>query len=378
MLSPMAGVTNLPFRSLCASFAKKGANLHGDLPTGIFMNEMLSARALAGHINKVKAKLTYAQNEPMRSCQLYVLDPEYSYLAAKQIVENDLADHIDLNFGCPVKKVTKNGGGSVIPSNPKLLREIVRSVKSGIDEGLKINTKKNNFELSAKFRLGIDEDEIFYLRTAQICVEEGCSLLTLHARTTAQFYSGDAAWKHIKLLKDNAPKNILIFGNGDIWSANDAKNMLDETGADGVCIGRGAVGRPWLFYDLANLFTSNSYLQYTPDLSEVVEIMLDHLDSTTNWIKRQNELSKPISSQKNTFTDYEQIAIRSFRAHIPGYIKGFNLNGLKSEIMSANSKEALVKVLSKLDLTQHYPVEVGNLPRGRRKAAKKVFMPQGW
>jgi tRNA-dihydrouridine synthase len=166
MLSPMAGVTNAPFRQICKEYG-------GDL--GLYVDEMVAARSISGHIRKVRPRITFAPNEDFRSLQLHCLEPEYAGMAAESIVRLDLADHIDLNFGCPVKKITKNGGGSAIPLRPELLRDIIRTVKQNAGD----------LPISAKFRLGFDESHMHYLQTGEIAYQEGCELVTLHARTTA-------------------------------------------------------------------------------------------------------------------------------------------------------------------------------------------------
>jgi nifR3 family TIM-barrel protein len=374
MLSPMAGLTNLPYRELCNEYARRGINTKLDnVEPGLFVDEMVAARAVAGKISKVRAKMTFAPNETFRSVQLYVSDPQWAYKAALQIAKENLADHIDLNFGCPVKKVTKNGGGSALMTNPKLLREIIKATVNGVSDG---GTLERKIPVSAKFRLGFTSDELSYLRTAQIAVEEGCELLTMHCRTTEQFYSGIADWSHLNILRSETPENIPIFGNGDIWGVQDAFRMLEETGVNGVAIGRGATGRPWLFQNLASALTcqnDETTQVVRPTLGEVVDIILGHLESSIDWIRTQHPEFQELGEK-----GAEGVAIRSFRANLGPYLKGFPVKDMKIEIMNAKSQIDLENALKTLPRDIPYPESVEDQPRGRTKPARKVYLPPKW
>jgi nifR3 family TIM-barrel protein len=232
VLAPMAGITNAPFRALCR---EQGA--------GLFVCEMITTRALVERNPRTLRMVRFAESESPRSIQLYGVDPDTVGLAVKMIVEEDLADHIDLNFGCPVPKVTKRGGGSALPYKRNLLRRILRAAVANAGP----------LPVTMKMRKGIDEDHLTYLDAGRIAVEEGIAAIALHARTARQHYGGVADWDAIARLKE-AVRDIPVLGNGDIWSADDALRMVAATGCDGVVVGRGCLGRPWLFKDLANAF----------------------------------------------------------------------------------------------------------------------------
>ncbi|GHT82730.1 tRNA dihydrouridine synthase DusB [Actinomycetota bacterium] len=341
------------------------ANENSIIP-GLFVDEMVSARALSGHIAKVQRKIQFGEHEKFRSLQFYVLDPEHSYKAAKQVAEQNIADHIDLNFGCSVKKVMKTGGGASITVEPDLLREIVRAVVAGVKDA------GSSIPVSAKFRLGLDDDDLNYLQTAQIAVEEGCQLLTLHARTAKQFYSGSADWSHIKTLRSETPDSVLVFANGDIWGVQDAARCLEFTGADGVAIGRGCMGRPWIFRELKHFFETGSAVAIRPSLGDVVDIMLRHAELTVQWTSKQHEFSP---AEPTAADGYETKAIKAFRANLGPYLKGFPVKQFKLDIMRATTLDELTRALGRLDRSAQYAPEIENAPRGRTKAQKKVYLP---
>ncbi|MGJ3559489.1 tRNA dihydrouridine synthase DusB [Streptomyces sp. INA 01156] len=230
VLAPMAGITNAPFRTLCREFS--GGK-------GLFVSEMITTRALVERNEKTMQLIRFDASETPRSIQLYGVDPATVGKAVRMIAEEDLADHIDLNFGCPVPKVTRKGGGSALPYKRNLLRSILREAVSGAGD----------LPVTMKMRKGIDDDHLTYLDAGRIAVEEGVSAVALHGRTAAQHYGGTADWEAIARLKEHVPE-IPVLGNGDIWSADDALRMVRETGCDGVVVGRGCLGRPWLFADL--------------------------------------------------------------------------------------------------------------------------------
>ena len=226
----MAGVTNYPFRSVCREFG-----------AGLYVSEMITARGyLAG--NRLTCLLASSRpGETPRSVQIYGSDPiDVGEMAASLVDEG--VDHLDMNFGCPVPKVTRHGGGSAIPVKPRLLARIVRAaVQSAGDVPVTIKVRK-----------GIDDDLLTYLDAGRIAQEEGAAAIGLHARTAAQLYSGEARWDAIGELKRSV--SIPVLGNGDIWECWDALRMMRATGCDAVIVGRGCLGRPWLFRDLAAVF----------------------------------------------------------------------------------------------------------------------------
>ncbi|CAM5414954.1 tRNA-dihydrouridine synthase OS=Streptomyces tendae OX=1932 GN=dusB PE=3 SV=1 [Streptomyces tendae] len=256
VLAPMAGITNAPFRTLCREFSAG---------KGLFVSEMITTRALVERNEKTMQLIRFDATETPRSIQLYGVDPVTVGKAVRMIAEEDLADHIDLNFGCPVPKVTRKGGGSALPYKRNLLRAIVREAVTGAGD----------LPVTMKMRKGIDDDHLTCLDAGRIAVEEGVSAIALHGRTTAQHYGGTADWDAIARLKEHVPE-IPVLGNGDIWSAEDALRMVRETGCDGVVVGRGCLGRPWLFADLVAAFEGRTDAFVRPTLREVADVMVRH------------------------------------------------------------------------------------------------------
>ncbi|MGH3096137.1 MAG: tRNA dihydrouridine synthase DusB, partial [Streptosporangiales bacterium] len=225
-LAPMAGVTNAPFRALCRE--------HG---AGLYVSEMVTARALVEQNPATMRMVTFGPEERPRSVQLYGVEPGVVGRAVSLLVEQDLADHVDLNFGCPVPKVTRRGGGAALPYKRPLLRAIVRAAVQAA----------GSLPVTVKMRKGIDEENLTYLDAGRIAEDCGAATVALHARTAAQHYSGQADWSAIARLKEAV--TIPVLGNGDLWEAADAIAMRRQTGCDGVVVGRGCLGRPWLFRD---------------------------------------------------------------------------------------------------------------------------------
>lgn len=239
-LAPMAGVTNIAFRTLCR---EQELERTGTV-SGLYICEMITARALVHRNEKTLHMTTFGPHEDVRSLQLYTVDPEYTFKAAKMIADEGIADHIDMNFGCPVPKVTKRGGGSALPYKRRLFGNIVAAAVKGV-EG-------TNIPVTVKFRMGIDQDHLTHLDAGRIAAEEGAAAVTLHARTAAERYSGDAHWDEIGKLKEHlAHTNVPVLGNGDIFKPTDAVDMIEASGCDGVVVGRGCLGRPWLFAGLS-------------------------------------------------------------------------------------------------------------------------------
>src|SRR5690554_6206847 len=338
ILAPMAGVTNWPFRELCRRFG-----------AGLYISEMITARPLAEGRAKTLKLADFGPNESPRSLQLYGVDPYYVGVAVKRLVDEGRIDHLDMNFGCPVPKVTRKGGGAAIPAKPLLLASIVRAaVKNAGDVPVTI-----------KFRMGIDDDLLTYLDAGKIAQEEGCAGVSLHARTAAQLYDGEARWEAIGELK--AALDIPVFGNGDIWEAWDALRMMRETGCDGVVVGRGCLGRPWLFRDLAEVFAGREPPD-PPCFGEVVEVMLGHARDLVAWLG-------------------EPHAMRMFRKHSSWYIKGFRGSApLRARLMQVSSLAELEDVLrsSEIDPAHPFPPEAMRVPRGKTAGRQKVTLPDGF
>lgn len=339
VLAPMAGITNAPFRTLCREFS--GGK-------GLFVSEMITTRALVERNEKTMQLVRFGPAETPRSIQLYGVDPATVGKAVRMIAEEDLADHIDLNFGCPVPKVTRKGGGSALPYKRNLLRAILREAVAGAD-GLPV---------TMKMRKGIDEDHLTALDAGRIAVEEGISAIALHGRTAAQHYGGTADWESIARLKEHVPE-IPVLGNGDIWCAQDAVRMMRETGCDGVVVGRGCLGRPWLFGDLVALFEGTA-APAAPSLREVSDVMLRHATLLGEWLGD------------------EARGVIDFRKHVAWYLKGFSVGSeMRKRLAVTSSLAELAEGLAALDLDQPWPAAAEG-PRGRTSGKNRVALPDGW
>lgn len=337
VLAPMAGVTNPPFRALCREFG-----------AGLYVSEMITARPLAERQPKTDKLAEFGPDERVRSLQLYGVDPYYVGEAVKRLVSEQRVDHIDLNFGCPVRKVTRRGGGAAIPCKPRLLTNIVRAAVRNA----------GSIPVTIKFRMGIDPGHLTYLESGRIGQEEGCAWVALHARTAAQLYDGQASWDAIAQLKQRVTR-IPVLGNGDIWEAHDALRMLRATGCDGVVVGRGCLGRPWLFRDLASVFDGRDP-DNPPSLGEIVAIMLRHAQGLCDWLS-------------------EVPAMRQFRRHASWYTKGFRGSARAREaLMHVESLAQLQVVLAELDPNEPFPPTAMRVPRGKTGGTQKVALPDGF
>lgn len=339
VLAPMAGITNAPFRTLCREFS--GGK-------GLFVSEMITTRALVERNEKTMQLIRFDETEKPRSIQLYGVDPVTVGKAVRMIVDEDLADHIDLNFGCPVPKVTRKGGGSALPYKRPLLRAILHEAV----------TNAGDLPVTMKMRKGIDDDHITFLDAGRIAVEEGVTAIALHGRTAAQHYGGTADWDAIARLKEHVPE-IPVLGNGDIWSADDALRMMRETGCDGVVVGRGCLGRPWLFADLVAGFEgTGQYAQ--PGLRVVAEAMVRHARLLGEWLGDESR------------------GVIDFRKHVAWYLKGFSVGSeMRKKLAVTSSLDELSAQLSELDLDQPWPVGADG-PRGRTSGNNRVVLPDGW
>lgn len=339
VLAPMAGITNAPFRTLCREFS--GGK-------GLFVSEMITTRALVERNEKTMQLIRFDATEQPRSIQLYGVDPVTVGKAVRMIVDEDLADHIDLNFGCPVPKVTRKGGGSALPYKRPLLRAILNEAVGNAGD----------LPVTMKMRKGIDDDHITYLDAGRIAVEEGVTAIALHGRTAAQHYGGTADWDAIARLKEHVPE-IPVLGNGDIWSADDALRMMRETGCDGVVVGRGCLGRPWLFADLVAAFEGTGAYA-APGLRVVAEAMVRHARLLGEWIGD------------------EARGVIDFRKHVAWYLKGFSVGSeMRKKLAITSSLDELSAQLSELDLDQPWPTGADG-PRGRTSGNNRVVLPDGW
>lgn len=344
ILAPMAGITNLPFRMLCRELENAAVGS----TSGLYICEMITARALVEKNPHTMHLMTFAAREYPRSMQLYTVDPATTYQAVKMIVEENLADHIDMNFGCPVPKVTRKGGGAALPYKQTLFRKIVEAAVKA--------TGETGIPVTVKYRMGIDDEHETYLTAGKIAAEAGAAAITLHARTAAQRYSGHANWVAIKKLKETLPY-LPIFGNGDIFSAKDMQEMLHQTQCDGVVIGRGCLGRPWLFAEIAAYLHDKAYK--LPNLGEVIEIMLRHAELLMD------------------FTDNRH-GIIDFRKHASWYLKGFPVGSIiRRKLAVVESFTELQEITADLPKDLELPPSI-NEPRGRKGTAAKVILPYNW
>jgi nifR3 family TIM-barrel protein len=338
VLAPMAGVTNPPFRTLCRRYG-----------AGLYVSEMITARALVEGNRKTLLLASFGFEETTRSLQLYGVDPRYVGESVRLLVGEGRVDHLDMNFGCPVRKVTSKGGGAAIPLKPRLLRSIVRAAVAAAGD----------VPVTLKFRIGIDERFETHLETGRIAQEEGCAAVGLHARTAAQLYDGEARWEAIAALKD-AVTRIPVLGNGDIWEAEDALRMMRSTRCDGVIVGRGCLGRPWLFRDLAAVFEGEAP-EDPPRLGGVVDVMLAHARLLVDWL------------------GVEGPAMRGFRKHASWYTKCFPGGApLRQRLMQVVGLSELAEVLAVVDRALPYPPEAMRVPRGKTGGTQRVALPEGY
>ena len=341
VLAPMAGVTNTAFRKLCRE--------HG--PGGLYVAEMVTSRAIVERNGAALRIVTFEEGESPRSAQVYGVDPATVAAAVRIIAGEDRADHVDLNFGCPVPKVTKKGGGAVLPWKRELFTRIVHAaVEAAAPFGVPV---------TVKMRKGIDENHLTYLEAGLIAEQAGVAAVALHARTAADYYSGTADWSAIRRLKETVT-SIPVLGNGDIWSAEDALEMVRQTGCDGVVVGRGCQGRPWIFADLAAAFNGSDE-RIKPGLAVVAET-----------IYRHGELMAE-------FFEDEDKGTRDLRKHMAWYLKGYAVGGdARRGLALVSSLAELRERLDALDLDQPYPGKDAEGQRGRQGSPKQPHVPYGW
>jgi nifR3 family TIM-barrel protein len=341
VLAPMAGITNSAFRTLCR---EQGA--------GLFVSEMVTARALIERREETFRLIKPGVGETPRSIQLYAVDPNVVGKAIDLLGAENLADHIDLNFGCPVPKVTKRGGGAALPYKRRLFSAIVEaSVKAASKYGMPV---------TVKMRVGIDHEHHTYREAAKSAADLGVAWVALHARTASQLYEGKSDWTKIAdLVEHLAPTGVPVLGNGDIWSGADGVAMMEQTGCAGIVVGRGCLGRPWLFADLVSAFAGDSS-RSNPTLFEVRSIMLRHAQLLI------------------TYFENEDRAMRDLRKHMAWYLKGFRVpREVRSSLGMVASLQEMQDLLSNLE-EQPYPSEVGDAPRGRTSHGRPVSLPDGW
>ena len=342
VLAPMAGITNTAYRRLCREFG-----------AGLYVSEMITSRALVERTPESMRLITHHESEKTRSIQLYGVDPKTVADAVTLLVAEDRADHIDLNFGCPVPKVTRKGGGSALPWKSTLFRQIVEAAVKAAGP----------LPLTVKMRKGIDSDHLTYIEAGKVAEGAGVAAIALHGRTAAEFYSGQADWSAIAALK-SAITSVPVLGNGDIWSADDALRMMSETGCDGVVVGRGCLGRPWLFGDLAAAFD--------PEAHQGEGLIQPNLGTVAQTFRRHAELL-------TEFFDSEERGCRDIRKHVAWYFKGYPVGGdLRASMATVQSLAQLDDLLGQLDADQPYPGVGAEGPRGRAGTPKKPALPENW
>src|SRR3984957_14002921 len=345
VLAPMAGVTNVAFRTLCRELEQSKV---GTI-SGLYVCEMVTARALVERHPVTMHMTTFSADETPRSLQLYTVDPATTYAAVKMIADESLADHVDMNFGCPVPKVTRRGGGSALPYKRRLFGQIVAAAVRG--------TEGTDIPVTVKFRIGIDDEHHTHLDAGRIAEAEGAAAVALHARTASQRYSGTADWEQIAQLKQHV-RTIPVLGNGDIYDASDALAMMASTGCDGVVIGRGCLGRPWLVAELSSAFTG-SPAPTPPTLGEVADIVRRH-------------------GQLLTAHFGEDKGMRDIRKHIAWYLHGFPAGvELPRALAMVKTLVELDSLLDRLDGAVPFP-DAATGPRGRQGSSARVALPDGW
>jgi nifR3 family TIM-barrel protein len=343
----MAGITNTAFRRLCREFGG-----------GLYVSEMVTSRALVERTEESLRLVGHHPSEEIRSVQLYGVDPKTIGRAVSMLVEEDLADHIDLNFGCPVPKVTRKGGGAALPWKQDLFAAIVgAAVKAAGD-----------VPVTVKMRKGIDADHLTYLDAGKAARDAGVAAVALHGRTASDYYSGNADWSAIARLREELT-DVQVLGNGDIWSAADAIRMMRTTGVDGIVVGRGCLGRPWLFADLQSAM--EKYLA-NPNVDYEVEEILPDLGYVADAFARHARLL-------GEFFESEDHACRDIRKHVAWYFKGYPVGGeTRAALARVESFDQVDEILATLDREQPHPGEEAEGPRGRLGGAKVCALPENW
>ena len=340
VLAPMAGVTNAPFRTICREFA----------PGLMYVNEMVMATAVVHGNGKTNRMMTFTPDETPRSLQIYGSDPVMLGEAIRMLCSEGRVDHIDMNFGCPAAKVTRKGGGAAVPAKPRLLEAILRAaVEAASPYGVPI---------TAKFRKGLFDELPTFISTGRIAVQEGVAAIALHARTAEQHYAGLADWNAIGELKAAVPE-IPVLGNGDIWEASDAVAMMRQTGCDGVVVGRGCLGRPWLFANLVDALQGRQVAP-SPRLGAVVEIMARHARLLADHLG-------------------EDLACRDFRKHTAWYMTGYPVGGeMRKRFSNISTLAELDDLIALVDPMLELVPGGERIRRGHTNGPIKVALPHGY
>ena len=347
VLAPMAGITNTAYRRLCREYGG-----------GLYVSEMVTSRALVERTEESMRLIGHHESEEIRSVQLYGVDPKTIAEAITMLVAEDRADHIDLNFGCPVPKVTRKGGGAALPYKQDLFAAIVSSAVRAAGD----------IPVTVKMRKGIDSDHLTFIEAGKAAADAGVAAVALHGRTAADYYSGNADWNAIYELKDSL-RDVQVLGNGDIWSAHDAIRMMRQTGCNGVVVGRGCLGRPWLFADLQQAF--EEYAR-DPNSDKAINPVQPTLGEVAQGFRKHAQLLVE-------FFESEERACRDIRKHVAWYFKGYPVGGeFRAALAQVESLQQIDDLLGTLDWSLPYPGELAEGPRGRLGGAKVCALPDKW
>ena len=335
VLAPMAGVTNYPFRSLCREFG-----------AGLYVSEMITARGFLNGHALTTLLASAPENERPRSVQVYGSDPKDVGEMVVRLVDRGV-DHVDLNLGCPVRKVTAHGGGSAIPVRARLMARLVRAM---------VRTA-GGVPVTVKVRLGIDAQLLTYRDAGRVAQEEGASAIGLHARTAAQLYAGEADWDAIGDLVTRL--EIPVLGNGDVWEAWDALRMMRATGCAAVIVGRGCLGRPWLFRELAQVFDGREP-DPPPDLGGVATVCREHAERLCAFFG-------------------EPHGMRQMRKWVGWYTKGFRGSArLRGGLDGLRTRGDLAALLDRLDAEEPFPASALRAGRAKGGRTQVVSLPEGY
>jgi nifR3 family TIM-barrel protein len=355
VLAPMAGITNAPFRRLCRSFGEPG---------GLYVSEMITARGIVERNQKTLRMARFADDEPVRSIQLYGTDPGTVGEAIRFLVDEQRTDHVDLNFGCPVAKVTRKGGGAALPVRRALFTAIVRAAVGAAGA----------VPVTVKMRIGVDDGLRTFLDAGRRAADEGVAAVALHGRTAEQHYSGRADWRAIGELKAALDgSGVPVLGNGDIWLPGDALALMASTGCDGVVVGRGCLGRPWLFRDLATALAGGEPPP-APPLGEVAEVLRRHARLLVDWFA-----PAPDDPDAGARFTPESVTLLDIRKHVGWYLQGYPVGGeVRRRLMAATSLAALEAEIDRLDPDLRPLPGSDTQPRGKTSGPRRVVLPEGW